>query len=91
VSLGGKKFHVTEIEQLLARDPSVADAVAFVDGGRVEVFITEAEGERFAHDRALDRVPEYMRPHVVHVVDHLPRTASGKVRRRRDLLVGTQH
>jgi acyl-coenzyme A synthetase/AMP-(fatty) acid ligase len=86
VTLGGKKFHVTEIEQLLTGDPSVAEAVAFVDGGRVEAFVTVAAGERFARDRALGRVPEYMRPHAVHVVGDLPRTASGKVRRRRDLL-----
>jgi acyl-coenzyme A synthetase/AMP-(fatty) acid ligase len=89
VSLGGKKFHVTEIERLLTADPSVAEALAFVDGGRVEAFVTVAAGGSFARDRALGRVPEYMRPHAVHVVDDLPRTASGKVRRRRDLLVST--
>lgn len=88
LSLGGKKFHVTEIEHLLTGDPSVADAVAFVDGRRVEAFVTVAAGECFARERALGRVPEYMRPHAVYVVDDLPRTASGKIRRRRDLLAG---
>lgn len=86
VNLGGRKFHVTEIEQLLVRDPSVRDALVFVDGGRIDAFVTLSGGPAFARDRVLAIVPEYMRPHGVHVVDALPRTPSGKIRRRRDLL-----
>lgn len=86
VSFGGKKFHVTEIEHHLKADEAVEDAVVFVDGGRVEAFVTVPAGASFDQRRATGRLPEYMRPHVLRVVEQLPRTPSGKVLRRRDLL-----
>jgi 3-hydroxy-4-methylanthranilate adenylyltransferase len=86
VSFGGKKFHVTEVEHHLKVDEAVEDAVVFVDGGRVEAFVTVPAGRRLDERRATDRLPEYMRPHLLRVVDQLPRTVSGKVQRRRELL-----
>ena len=86
ISLGGQKFHVTEVEHHLRRDEAVEDVVVFVDGGRVQAFVTVVPGQRLDEDRAKARLPEHMRPHAVRVVPQLPRGASGKVLRRRELL-----
>jgi acyl-coenzyme A synthetase/AMP-(fatty) acid ligase len=87
VSVGGLKVDLTEVEHTLAGLPGVAAAVVLYDGG-IEAYVmlsdpstaaglTEALGERLAG---------YKRPRVLHVLDQLPRTATGKLVRDRTAL-----
>jgi acyl-CoA synthetase (AMP-forming)/AMP-acid ligase II len=93
INRGGEKFSAREIEDLLARHPSIVDvAVVGVPGGRLGervcaavvarsgVTVDGAELRRFLEDQRIARqkVPEEIR-----VLDDLPRTASGKVQKFR--------
>jgi acyl-coenzyme A synthetase/AMP-(fatty) acid ligase len=85
VSLGGKKFHVAEVEYHLRGDSAIEDAVAFVDGGRIEAFVTLVAGADLDARRVRGAVPEHMRPHTMTLLARMPRTPSGKISRRREL------
>jgi 3-hydroxy-4-methylanthranilate adenylyltransferase len=89
VSVGGLKVDLTEVEHTLAALPEVTGAVVVYDGA-IEAYVVLSDPA--AADRLDDilasRLAAYKRPRVVHVVEQLPRTATGKLVRDRTVLRG---
>jgi acyl-coenzyme A synthetase/AMP-(fatty) acid ligase len=88
VSVGGLKVDLTEVEHTLAELPDVAAAVV-VFGSSVEAYAVLREGAPGGRERVeaglAERLAPYKRPRLLHLVDDLPRTATGKL--VRDLAV----
>lgn len=84
VSVGGLKVDLTEVEHTLADLPEVAGAVVVHDGA-IEAYVVLHEPDTVAkvEQRLAARLAAYKRPRVLHVVDRLPRTATGKLVRDR--------
>ena len=80
VSVGGLKVDLTEVEQTLATLPEVAGAVVVHDHS-IEAYLVLAEGaEPSAVEREITtRLAAYKRPRRLHLVEQLPRTATGKL------------
>jgi acyl-coenzyme A synthetase/AMP-(fatty) acid ligase len=87
VSVGGLKVDLTEVEHTLAALPEVAAAVVVHDHA-IEAYLVLAEGaEKSAVEREIvARLAAYKRPRVLHVVEQLPRTATGKLVRNHAVL-----
>jgi acyl-coenzyme A synthetase/AMP-(fatty) acid ligase len=92
VSVGGLKVDLTEVEHTLAALPEVAAAVVVHDHA-IEAYVVLAEGAGAAAvERELTtRLAAYKRPRLLHVVEQLPRTATGKLVRNHAVLrdIGT--
>jgi 3-hydroxy-4-methylanthranilate adenylyltransferase len=87
VSVGALKVDLTEVEHTLAALPEVAGAVVvFTDA--IEAYVTLREPATAADvERQLaTRLAAYKRPRELHVVEQLPRTATGKLVRDRNAL-----
>ncbi|WP_072947442.1 non-ribosomal peptide synthetase [Rhodococcus koreensis] len=91
VKIRGHRIELGEIEATLAADPDVTQAAAAVHhdhhtGDRLVGYVVSRDGAHLdpARVRAMvaDRLPDYMVPSPITVVDRLPLTASGKVDRR---------
>lgn len=87
VSVGGLKVDLTEVEHTIAAMPGVQGAVVVFDGG-IEAYAVVPDPE---HASALEgalaqRLAAYKRPKVIHVVEQLPRTATGKLVRAQSVL-----
>ncbi|MGV9870949.1 amino acid adenylation domain-containing protein, partial [Rhodococcus koreensis] len=91
VKIRGHRIELGEIEATLTADPDVTQAAAAVHhdhhtGDRLVGYVVPREGAHLdpARVRAMvaDRLPDYMVPSPITVVDRLPLTASGKVDRR---------
>jgi amino acid adenylation domain-containing protein/non-ribosomal peptide synthase protein (TIGR01720 family) len=92
VKIRGFRVELGEIEAALALHPGVAEALVLADAGpgeesvRLVAFVIPFEGrEPQPHDlRALTgaRLPEYMLPSALVVLERLPMTSNGKVDRR---------
>lgn len=80
VSVGGLKVDLTEIEHTLAALPEVAAAVVVHDHA-IEAYLVLADGaELAAVEREMTtRLAGFKRPRRLHVVERLPRTATGKL------------
>jgi acyl-coenzyme A synthetase/AMP-(fatty) acid ligase len=80
VSVGGLKVDLTEVEQTLAALPDVAEVVVVYDGD-IEAYLAVAEGSTVDTIRpAVSReLAAFKRPRRLHVLDRLPRTATGKL------------
>jgi acyl-coenzyme A synthetase/AMP-(fatty) acid ligase len=87
VSVGGLKVDLTEVEHMLAALPEVAAAVVVFDHA-IEAYLVLAEGaETSAVEREITtRLAPYKRPRRLHVVQQLPRTATGKLVRNHAVL-----
>jgi 3-hydroxy-4-methylanthranilate adenylyltransferase len=87
VSVGGLKVDLTEVEHTLAALPEVAGAVVVHDGA-IEAYLMLAEGAGIAAvEREINtRLAGFKRPRRLHVVEQLPRTATGKLVRDRAAL-----
>jgi acyl-coenzyme A synthetase/AMP-(fatty) acid ligase len=89
VNIGGSKFDVRDIEQVLESHPSVREAAAFAlplpDGRAVLAAVAAASGQ-LSVDSLHAWARERLGPHCpvrLFVVDDLPRTATGKKQRER--------
>ena len=88
VSVGGLKVDLTEVEHALAALPDVADAVVVL-GSAIEAYVVlrRADGTAAQVEAQLsERLAAYKRPRRIHLVDRLPRTATGKLVRDRTAL-----
>jgi long-chain acyl-CoA synthetase len=89
---GGYNVYPREVEDVLHRDPAVAEAavIGLADdrwGERVVAFVVPVQGAA-VDEEALDRrclaaIARYKRPKEYRVVPELPRNAAGKVLKRR--------
>lgn len=79
VSVGGLKVDLTEVEHTMASLPGVSAAVVVYDGA-IQAYVTlDGPSRSEGLERVLgERLAAYKRPRVVHVLEQLPRTASGK-------------
>jgi oxalate---CoA ligase len=87
---GGENISPYEIEDVLLAHPAVRDAVCFaledakygeVVGAAVSLQAEAGESELSAH--CSERLASFKVPTVIHVLDEIPRTPTGKVQRRR--------
>jgi 3-hydroxy-4-methylanthranilate adenylyltransferase len=87
VSVGGLKVDLTEVEHMLAALPEVSGAVVVHDHA-IEAYLVLTEGaEVSAVEREITtRLAAYKRPRRLHVVEQLPRTATGKLVRSQAVL-----
>jgi 3-hydroxy-4-methylanthranilate adenylyltransferase len=89
ISIGGLKVDLTEVEHTLAALPEVISAVVVFDG-RIEAYVVTdgSTGTDAGRIQAIlgERLAAYKRPRVIHIVDQLPRTATGKLVRDRAAL-----
>ncbi|WP_034261386.1 class I adenylate-forming enzyme family protein [Actinospica robiniae] len=88
VSIGALKVDLTEVEHTLAALPEVAGAVV-VHGSVIEAYLVLREPGTLARveQRLTEQLAAYKRPRVLHVVDQLPRTATGKLVRDPNVLL----
>ncbi|WP_308311169.1 non-ribosomal peptide synthetase, partial [Streptomyces sp. GbtcB6] len=92
VKIRGFRVELGEVEAVLAAHPQVEQAVALVREGRLFGYaVGDVDGDEL-RAFAATRLPDYMVPSVVLVLDALPLTANGKVNRDAlpvpDLVVG---
>jgi len=87
---GGENISPYEVEEALLAHPAVSDAICFgIDdekyGERVgaAVTLTGAAEPRELIDHCRERLAAFKVPEVVHVLDAIPRTPTGKVQRKR--------
>jgi 3-hydroxy-4-methylanthranilate adenylyltransferase len=80
VSVGGLKVDLTEVEQTLAELPGVTEVVVAYDGV-IEAFAVLADPHTATEFKQAiaQRLAPYKRPRRVHLLDRLPRTATGKL------------
>jgi acyl-coenzyme A synthetase/AMP-(fatty) acid ligase len=80
ISVGGLKVDLTEVEQTLCELPQVTTAVVIYDS-EITAFLVLADGATLAGAEAAlaQELAAYKRPRRVHVLDELPRTATGKI------------
>ncbi len=85
VKLRGLRIELGEIEAVLRDDPRVSSAAVVVTHDRLVAYLTASQ-ENLDTDElrrsASDRLPAYMVPDVMMVLDALPLNASGKLDRR---------
>jgi acyl-coenzyme A synthetase/AMP-(fatty) acid ligase len=89
VSVGGLKVDLTEVEHTIATLPGVAGAVV-VYNSSVEAYLVLDDGAALpaVETQIETRLAAYKRPRQLHVVEQLPRTATGKLVRDRAVLGG---
>jgi 3-hydroxy-4-methylanthranilate adenylyltransferase len=80
VSVGGLKVDLTEVEHTLAALPEVANVVVIHDHA-IEAYLVLTEGAELpaVERQVTTRLAPYKRPRRLHVVEQLPRTATGKL------------
>jgi acyl-CoA synthetase (AMP-forming)/AMP-acid ligase II len=90
INRGGEKFAPREIDEVLLTHPAVAEAVTFgvphaMWGEEVAAAVVlrepATEADLLAHCRT--RMAEFKSPKRIHITDTIPRTATGKIQRRR--------
>jgi len=87
VSVGGLKVDLTEVEHTLAGMPGVEGAVVVYDNG-IEAYavVPDLDAQKTLEDTLAQRLAAYKRPKVIHFVEQLPRTATGKLVRAHSVL-----
>jgi acyl-CoA synthetase (AMP-forming)/AMP-acid ligase II len=89
INRSGEKISPIEIDDVLLAHPAVAEAVSFAiphkthgeePSAAVVLSGTADARELIAHCR--EHLAQFKCPRVIHIVDEIPRTATGKVQRR---------
>jgi len=90
INRGGEKISPQEIDEVLVSHPSVSEAVCFgnpdpVYGEKVCAAVVlnkpETEAALIRHCRSM--IADFKCPSVIYIVDEIPRTATGKIQRRK--------
>jgi acyl-CoA synthetase (AMP-forming)/AMP-acid ligase II len=89
INRGGEKISPREIDELLLSHPAIAEAVCFGTphptwGEEVEAAVVLKDGasEQDLLSFCKDRLADFKRPKKIHIVETIPRTATGKIQRR---------
>jgi acyl-CoA synthetase (AMP-forming)/AMP-acid ligase II len=89
INRGGEKISPREIDEVLLTHPNIAEAVCFGTphatwGEEVAaaVVVREATTEQDLLAFCKERLADYKRPKQIHIVEAIPRTATGKIQRR---------
>lgn len=89
INRGGEKISPREIDEVLLTHPSIAEAVCFgvphpTWGEEVAAAVVLKSGGSEAEIMAFckERLAEFKRPKKIHIVETIPRTATGKIQRR---------
>jgi acyl-coenzyme A synthetase/AMP-(fatty) acid ligase len=87
ISVGGLKVDLTEVEQTLCALPQV-DSGVVTFGSVIEAYLVLHDGASVSEvESALEQqLAPYKRPRDLHVLDAMPRTATGKISRDRAVL-----
>lgn len=89
INRGGEKIAPREVDEALASHPAVAEAVSFAipdrlygEGVAAAVVLRSptTEAELIAHCKTL--LADFKCPKVIHIIEAIPRTATGKIQRR---------
>ena len=91
INRGGEKISPLELDQVLAMHPAVAEAVCFgvphkswgeevAAAVTLKPDMTSTEAELL--DFCKERLADFKRPKKIHIVEAIPRTATGKIQRR---------
>lgn len=90
INRGGEKISPREIDEVLLGHPAVAEAVAFGTshptwGEEVAAAVVlggeASEADLIAYCK--ERMADFKRPKQIHITDTIPRTATGKIQRRK--------
>ncbi len=89
INRGGEKIAPREIDDVLLQHPAVAEAVAFGiphqtwgEEVAVAVVLRQEVGEKELIAFCRQRLADFKVPRRIHVVDEIPKTATGKIQRR---------
>jgi acyl-coenzyme A synthetase/AMP-(fatty) acid ligase len=89
INRGGEKISPLEVDEALIAHPAVSEAVCFavpdrIYGEEVAAAVVlnrpESEAALIQHCRSL--LADFKCPTVIHIVEQIPRTATGKIQRR---------
>jgi acyl-CoA synthetase (AMP-forming)/AMP-acid ligase II len=89
INRGGEKISPREVDEVLLLHPSVAEAVCFGSPHRVwgeevaaAVVLSAPATEADLQRHCREHLAEFKAPKTIHIVEAIPRTATGKVQRR---------
>jgi acyl-CoA synthetase (AMP-forming)/AMP-acid ligase II len=89
INRGGEKIAPLEIDEVLMTHPCVAEAVAFGmahptwgEEVAVAVVLKEPQTEAVLIEHCKQHLADFKVPKKVHIVEQIPRTATGKIQRR---------
>jgi acyl-CoA synthetase (AMP-forming)/AMP-acid ligase II len=89
INRGGEKIAPLEIDEVMLCHPCVAEAVAFGmphptwgEEVAIAVVLKEPQSEAVLIEHCKQRLADFKVPKKVHIVDKIPRTATGKIQRR---------
>jgi acyl-CoA synthetase (AMP-forming)/AMP-acid ligase II len=89
INRGGEKISPLEIDEALAAHPSISEAVCFAIPDRIygeevaaAVVLNHPETEASLIQHCRSRLADFKCPKVIHIVEAIPRTATGKIQRR---------
>jgi len=90
INRGGEKISPQEIDEVLVAHPSVLEAVCFAVPHRIygeevaaAVVLNKPETEATLIQHCRSVLADFKCPSVIHIVESIPRTATGKIQRRK--------
>jgi len=89
INRGGEKIAPLEIDEIMLKHPCVAEAVAFGmphptwgEEVAIAVVLKEPQSEAALLEHCKQHLADFKVPKKIHIVEQIPRTATGKIQRR---------